>query len=107
VLSEHGIKFASSIYYIRRRPVTIAELAKAHLVNALVDRLPNHVAEGACVRGILLLRFGAPACVPKRVAADSLGQTRFPSVVAMPQADPPVGTHATISGREETLADPD
>jgi hypothetical protein len=25
----------------------------------------------------------------------------------MPQADPPVGTHATISGREETLPDPD
>ena len=25
----------------------------------------------------------------------------------MPQADPPVGTHATISGQEETLPDPD
>jgi hypothetical protein len=34
VLSEHGIKIAPSIYYTRAKtPITIAELAEAHLVN--------------------------------------------------------------------------
>ena len=38
MLSEHGIKIAPSIYYTRAQtPITLAELAEAYLVNALVD----------------------------------------------------------------------
>jgi putative transposase len=38
MLSEHGIKIAPSIYYTRAKtPITLAELAEAYLVNALVD----------------------------------------------------------------------
>ena len=37
MLSEHGIKIAPSIYYTRpKTPITLAELAEAYLVNALV-----------------------------------------------------------------------
>jgi hypothetical protein len=37
VLSEHGIKIAPSIYAQAKTPMTLAELAEAYLVIALVD----------------------------------------------------------------------
>jgi hypothetical protein len=37
VLSEHGIKIAPSIYAQAKTPITLAELAEAYLVIAVVD----------------------------------------------------------------------
>ena len=38
MLSEHGIKIAPSIYYTRAKtPITLAELAEAYLVIAVVN----------------------------------------------------------------------
>ena len=41
VLSEHGIKIAPSIFYARAKtPITLAELAAAYLVIALMELCP-------------------------------------------------------------------
>ena len=65
MLSEHGIKIAPSIYYIRAKtPITLAELAEAYLVNALVDL---HSADWASLG---LASYGTPPAAPAlRLAA--------------------------------------
>jgi putative transposase len=65
MLSEHGIKIAPSIYYTRAKtPITLAELAEAYLVNALVYL---HSADWASFG---LASYGTPPAAPAlRLAA--------------------------------------
>jgi putative transposase len=60
-----GIKIAPSIYYTRAKtPITLAELAEAYLVNALVDL---HSADMASLG---LASYGTPPAAPAlRLAA--------------------------------------
>ena len=65
MLSEHGIRIAPCIYHARAKtPITLAELAAAYLVNALVDL---HSADWASLG---LASYGTPPAAPAlRLAA--------------------------------------
>ena len=64
MLSEHGIKIAPSIYAQAKTPMTLAELAEAYLVIALVDL---HSADWASLG---LASYGTPPAAPAlRLAA--------------------------------------